>query len=106
MSGRLTEWTVVQSSGRQTVADLGTDLAVLKLDTSVYYTLSGSARWIWELLRNPTPVAEINRQLCERYDVEPARCREEVLTLLEQLVDEGLVEVRADPCDDKSDEDA
>lgn len=97
MTGRLTERTIVQSSGRQTTADLGTDLAVLSLDTSVYYTLSGSARWIWELLLEPTSVADIVRRLCEQYEVEPEHCRDEVLALLEQLVAEGLVVVAAPP---------
>lgn len=95
----------MQSSGRQTAADLGTDLAVLQLDTSVYYTLSGSARWIWEMLQEPTSVADIVGRLRERYEVEPERCRDEVLALLEQLVAEGLVEIGATASNDFRNED-
>jgi hypothetical protein len=105
VTGRLTERTIVQSSGRQTAADLGTDLAVLSLDTSVYYTLSGSARSIWEMLQEPTSVADIVGRLREHYEVEPERCRDEVLTLLDQLVAEGLVEIRAAASNDGQTED-
>ena len=86
--------TVLVASGRQTTADLGGASAVLNLDTKVYYTVEGTALRIWEALAQPTSVRALVERLVARYEVEPARCRREVLAFLEQLLAQGLVEVR------------
>jgi hypothetical protein len=48
---------------------------------------------IWKLLQKPVRVGEIERVLLEEYDVEPEKCHEEVVGLLNKLVDQNLVEV-------------
>ena len=93
MTLRITERTIVVASGRQTTADLGPSVAVLNLDSRVYYTLRGPSRRIWELIAQPAPVEEIVQRLLERYAVDEARCRTEVVALLDRLVSEGLAEI-------------
>jgi hypothetical protein len=44
-------------------------------------------------MEQPTKVREIERVLLKEYDIEPERCHEEVMQLLSDLVDNGLVEV-------------
>lgn len=85
---------VVVASGRQTTGDLGPGVVVLNLETNVYYTLQGTAKTIWESIREPVSVEKLVGQLLQRYDADPERCRSEVLRFLEQLVGQGLVEIR------------
>jgi hypothetical protein len=93
----LTDRSIVVSSGRQTTADLGSGVAVLNLETKVYFTLNGTSRRIWEMLCEPVRVGELIERLIERFDVEPARCRREVLDLLEKLAAQGLVDIDSEP---------
>jgi Coenzyme PQQ synthesis protein D (PqqD) len=42
-------------------------------------------------------VAEVRDAVVGEYDVEPGRCERDLITLLEQLLAEGLIEVRDSP---------
>lgn len=66
---------------------------MLHLENGNYYGLENVGAKIWRLLEKPTKVREIERILLEEYDIEPARCHEEVSQLLSDLIENGLVEV-------------
>ena len=83
---------VVQAVKEQVSSDLGDEVAILGLRRNVYYSLDGVGRHVWEMVQSPRPVSEILELLLARYAVEPARCREDLLRLLHQMQDEGLIE--------------
>ena len=97
MRPELTDRSIVVSSGRQTTADLGSGVALLNLETKVYFTLNDTSGRIWEMLREPVRVGELIEHLIERFDVEPDRCRREVLDLLDQLAAHGLLDIDSEP---------
>jgi hypothetical protein len=49
---------------------------------------------IWKLLREPRSIGELRDALVDEYDVEPPRCEQDLLELLEKMRGEGLIEVR------------
>ena len=85
--------TVVAVKG-QVSSDLGGEVAILHLDAGMYYGLDEVGARIWELVREPKVVKDIQATILEEYDVEPARGKSDVLTLLQDLADEGLIAVR------------
>jgi len=85
--------TVVASKG-QVSSDLGGEVAILDLERGTYFGLDEVGARIWELVREPISVSEVQATVVEEYDVEPARAERDVLALLQRLVDEGLVEVQ------------
>lgn len=72
---------------------LGDETVVLGLGEGVYYGLDAVGTTVWELLREPTPVAELVEAVVREYDVEAERCERDLLELLEQLRSHGLVAV-------------
>jgi hypothetical protein len=66
---------------------------ILHVGRGRYYGLDRVGTHIWELLAQPVTVSEVYEALLEDYDVEPERCRHDLLNLLEQLASEGLIEV-------------
>jgi hypothetical protein len=84
---------VVSVAREQVSSDLGTEVAILGLRRNVYYSLDGVGKRIWELVQSPRTVGEILEILLSRYQVDAARCREDLLALLHRLQEEGLVEV-------------
>ncbi len=78
----------------QVSSDLGGEVAILNLDAGVYYSLDDVGARVWELAQEPAKVGEIQGRILEEYDVEPERGRREILALLQDLVNEGLLEVR------------
>lgn len=83
----------VVSTRRSVSADLGEEVILLHLESGVYFGLESVSARIWKLLQTPVRVGEIERALLEDYDVGPEKCHEEVMSLLNKLVGENLVEV-------------
>ena len=90
----LTFDSVVQAVPRLVSADMGEEVILLHLKNGRYFGLEAVGARIWELLKKPLRVGEIESTLLSEYDVEPERCRAEVARLLEELVEQDLVEVR------------
>lgn len=75
-------------------ADLGDEIAILHLDNGVYYGLDAVGARIWDLIQQPKRVEELCESILKEYDVEPERCKNDFLDLLEELESQGLVEIK------------
>ena len=75
-------------------SELGSEHVLLNLRDGIYYGLEDVGGDIWKLLQNPISVAEICGAIAETRDVDPERCRQDVVTLLGELVERHLVELR------------
>jgi len=84
---------IVSVAKEQVSSDLGSEVAILGLRRNTYYSLDGVGKRVWELIQTPVPVKEVLDQLLEKYRVEPDRCRDDLLHLLQQMLVEGLIEV-------------
>ena len=78
----------------QVSADLDGEAVILNLESGVYYSLDQVGAHIWVLIQEPRTVHEIRDAILEEYEVDPDRCERDIVTLLEQLADAGLVEIR------------
>ena len=85
---------VVLAVKDQVSSDLGEEVAILDLKNGVYYGLDAVGARIWNLIQEPKAVNEIWDVLLDEYEVEPEQCERDLLTLLEKLVAENLVEAR------------
>jgi len=85
---------VVVAAPDQVSADLAGEAVVLSLQTGKYYGLAHVAARIWELLKTPARVAAIRDTIVQQFEVEPERCERDLLRFLQQLADQGLIEIR------------
>lgn len=90
----LTPDSIVAATTNMVAADIGDEVIMLHLEKGKYFGLGAVGTRIWELLRAPIAVAEIERTLIEEYEVGAEQCHEEVTQFISELLDEGLVEVR------------
>ena len=84
---------VVSVAREQVSSDLGSEVAILGLRRNVYYSLDGVGKRVWELIQAPRTVSEILKDLLSQYDVDDARCREDLLSLLRTMEEQGLIDV-------------
>lgn len=84
----------VVAAGGQVSSDIGEEVAILDLKAGTYYGLDAVGSRVWELVQEPTRVSGIRDVLLEEYEVDSDRCELDLLTLLQELAKEGLVEVR------------
>ena len=89
----LLDSTIVRSSD-QVSTDLGKEVIILGLDSEEYYSLEEVGVRIWGLIQEPKTVMEILDSILNDYAVAPERCEGDVLAVLEEMADEGLIEIR------------
>lgn len=67
------------------------EAVLVDLNARRYYTLNGTALFVWRLLEKRTPAGEIVREMTEAYDVTPEQARASVERLLGELAARNLL---------------
>jgi hypothetical protein len=83
---------VVASKG-QVSCDLAGEAAILNLKNGVYYGLDAVGACIWNLVQEPKTFAELRDKMLEQYEVEANRLEPDLRALLDQLAEQGLIEI-------------
>lgn len=86
--------TTVVATREQMSADLKGEAVILNCANGVYYGLNEVGNVIWSFVQEPRRVVEIIAKIENEFDVAPDVCERDVLALLGQLADAGLIEVR------------
>jgi Coenzyme PQQ synthesis protein D (PqqD) len=94
VSSNISGRSVVVAVKDQVSCDLAGEVAILNIKSGVYYGLDPIGAHIWNLMQEPRQVVEIQNSIASEYDVEPERCARDVVGLLEQLLAEGLIELK------------
>jgi hypothetical protein len=84
----------VQRISDVVAAEAGQDIVMVNIAKSSYYGVSKVAREIWEAIERPKKISELIDDLTETYNVDRSLCEEETLSFLEDLLNEGLLQVR------------
>ena len=71
--------------------DVHGEVVALDVEKGQCYGLDSIGTEVWRLLEQQTSVAEICWNLASRYDVDEQTCRADVLKLVGELNDEGLL---------------
>ena len=89
--------TRIQLRKSQSSSVLGTETIVLNYDLGNYYELNEMGSFIWSLLQanKMSTVMEIRERMLAEFDVEESVCQEELMSFLENLFHEKLIETTA-----------
>jgi hypothetical protein len=86
---------VVASTG-QVSTQLGNETVILGGDKGLYFGLNPVGARVWELLDKPTDVRTIISVIVAEYEAPEATIRADVLKLINEFVEHGLVVTGAD----------
>ncbi|KIL49376.1 lasso peptide biosynthesis PqqD family chaperone [Jeotgalibacillus soli] len=84
---------VVSQMEGNIVSDMDGEKVMLSIQNGKYYNLGELGGEIWELIKEPISIQELVTVLQSQYDVTPAECEEQVISFLNQLIDQGLIQV-------------
>ena len=70
------------------------EIVLMSIDTGKYYGLDAIGSDIWGRLQTPIRVEALCNALAADYDAEAGRIEGDVIALLEELLEQGLVEVK------------
>lgn len=75
------------------------EIVVLLPEGAQLHALKGCGSRIWELIEAEISVSKIVQMICDEYEVEPQRAREEVINFVHKL--EALKLIETNPATDK-----
>jgi hypothetical protein len=93
----LTLNSIIQRDSEVLAAEADKDLIVVSIATGSYYGLSDVAQDIWEAIEQPKRIADLIDDLTATYRIDSSSCREQTLSFLEALHEEGLLRVEVGP---------
>jgi hypothetical protein len=85
--------TIVSQKEGNIVSNMGGEKVMLSVQNGKYYNLGEIGGVIWDKIEKPLTINQLVLALTAEYDVNQSECEEQVLSFLEKLVTEGLVEV-------------
>lgn len=69
----------------------GDGLAILDVATNTYFSIDTVGALVWESLDEPRTLDALVDRVTEEFDVDPARCRDDLVALLADLKANNLV---------------
>jgi len=93
----LTEECTIHPAPHAVSCELAGETVILDTSSDRYFALTAVGTEIWNRLQVPCTLAALCEALQRDYDVTPEQCRADVSTLLEQLIEHGLVTFNGGP---------
>ena len=76
---------------------LDDEAVLLNLHTGFYHSLNPLGTTIWTMCDGSRSLKEILTSICSRYDVQEDTAKHDLIQLMTQLNQEGLVDLRSEP---------
>ncbi|MCR8635381.1 lasso peptide biosynthesis PqqD family chaperone [Paenibacillus radicis (ex Xue et al. 2023)] len=83
---------IVQGSGN-IVSNMGGEKVMLSVQNGKYYNLGEMGGVIWDLMKEPISVTQLVSTLVAEYDVDQATCEGQVISFLETVRRENLIQL-------------
>jgi len=88
---------VVSIDAEVVANDVGDGVVLLDLRTSKFFQLNPVGSFVWQQLKSPRSIRDIEAAVCAEFTVNPERCSADIGRLVEKLHDAGLVRVDVGP---------
>lgn len=83
----------VSVAENQVSSDLDGESVVLDLDQGIYYGMNELGSRVWQIIQNPVSVQEIIVTVQDEYEVDRERCKQDILSFLNQLDEQNLITI-------------
>ena len=95
----LTLNSIIQRAPEVIAAEADQDLIMVSIATGYYYGVSDVGRDIWDAIEHPKKISDLVDDLTASYHIDSASCEDQTLSFLEDLLHEGLLQVKDGPAD-------
>jgi Coenzyme PQQ synthesis protein D (PqqD) len=90
----ISEQSVVTALPDNLSSALGSEAVILNMSSGRYFGLNTTGAFIWEVVQQPVALSEIERRMCEEFEVSPEQCRQDLRQVLQEMLEHGMIEVR------------
>jgi hypothetical protein len=96
MRSQILKTSTVVAAKDQVWCEMAGEAVILNLKSGVYYGLNSVGARVWSLIQEPQTVGAVLEALIEEYEVEPDRCENDLLTLLQEMKNRELIKIDAE----------
>jgi hypothetical protein len=93
----LTHETLFHQHPNQISTEADGEVLMMNIDSGTYHGLNEVASFIWNEIKEPKTLAALTAAIQVEFDVDEARCREDTLSFLKGMIEDGLVEALTTP---------
>ncbi|RKQ33477.1 lasso peptide biosynthesis PqqD family chaperone [Oceanobacillus halophilus] len=93
MNQTISKEQVVSQVEGNIVSDMDGEKVMLSIQNGKYYNLGEIGGEIWEYLKSPITIKALITRLLSQYDVGEKECEEQVMSFLNHLLKEGLIQI-------------
>ncbi len=87
----ITSETRLSRNGEILYAPVNAEQAVMmSLAAGRYYGLDAVGVRVWELLEEPSTIAQLRSRICQEFEVDDRTCEEALLVFAQELIDNGI----------------
>jgi hypothetical protein len=90
----ITLQSIISAKKEIVAADMDGDTVMMSVAAGKYYNLGTTGGAIWKMLESPVSVAAVISKLLDQYEVTQEQCETEVLSFLNSVNQEGLLEIQ------------
>ncbi len=85
--------TTVKASPEVISTEIDGEAVLMHVSNGLYYGLNSVGSVIWANLEHPIPISHVCAAVSEEFEVDDDTCTQDVVELLRQLSEVGLVEI-------------
>lgn len=90
---KLSKSSIIKVSKDAVHCDVEDEVVILGMKDGVYYGLNPVGAFIWSKIQEPRKIEEVRDSILEEFDVGREECEADLMELLQELLDNGLIEV-------------
>ena len=90
---KLSGSTIVTVNKDYVYCNVEDEMVLLGMEDGIYYGLNSVGAFIWEQIKEPKTIDEVRDAILAEYDVEKGECEKDLMILLQELAEKGLVVV-------------
>lgn len=84
---------VVSQAEGNIATDMDGEKVMLSITNGKYYNLGTVGGEIWDLIKEPQSIIDLVHELMNRFDIDEATCKKQVIGFLSSLREENLVKI-------------
>ena len=87
----------IVSVNKETVyCSIEEEVVILDIKDGIYYGLNPVGAFVWNLIGKPKKIEEIFDAILEEFNVNEKKCKNDLMELINELLNKGLIEVSND----------
>jgi hypothetical protein len=92
VAAAISDQTVLRRADPVVDADLGEETVLLDTSRGVAFRLNPAAAWLWDRLREPTPLGRLAESLAQRFAIDAQRARADTEGFASTMIGRGLIQ--------------